>query len=196
MGEKGICEERESAASYRSFPKRWERWMRGALWMFCLSIVNLCMRVRLFFSPRSLTRAMKYSADGSRGREEWRSSNLHLVLFHPSRPRSRLEECHINPEWAPRGSFRYEVTPRPPAMIKKKKKIHQHLFRQFGAGTAALYSMQHRKHGPAGRTQLLESLKQILVSWPILAACTCAIKNAKGAIALESAQGGNIFRGM
>lgn len=90
--------------------------------MFCLSIVNLCMQVRLFFPLRSLTRAMKYSADGSRGREEWRSSNLHLVLFHPSRPRSRLEECHINPEWAPRGSFRYEVTPRPPRHDKKKKK--------------------------------------------------------------------------
>lgn len=161
--------------------------------MFCLSIVNLCMQVRLFFPPRSLTRAMKYSADGSRGREEWRSSNLHLVLFHPSRPRSRLEECDINPEWAPRGSFRYEVTPPP---RHDEKKIHQHLFRQFNPGTAALYSMRHRKHGPAGRTQLLESLKQILVSWPILAACTCAIKNAKGAIVLESAQGGNIFRGM
>lgn len=96
-----------------------------------LSIYSQSVHASAFvFFPRSLTRAMKYSADGSRGREEWRLSNLHLVLFCPSRPRSPLEECDINLEWAPRGSFRYEVSPRsplPPPMMKKKKSTNIYL---------------------------------------------------------------------
>lgn len=97
MGEQDICKEQKSAASSRVPQAMRKIDQRGIIDV--LSIYSQSGHASAFVSfLRSLTRAMKYSADGSRGREEWRSSNLHLVLFCPSRPRSRLEERDINLE--------------------------------------------------------------------------------------------------